>query len=108
MPPLLAEYAAWPRWPSNAAILAVLMMTPRWPPSTSGVFWYIICAASRITLNVPPTFTYAHAVNLADVKVGEFACKFILVPLILALQFQHRSNLKTSKKTSKHTKQLFL
>ncbi len=28
MAPLLAEYAAWPIWPSNAAQLAVLIMTP--------------------------------------------------------------------------------
>jgi hypothetical protein len=31
MPPLLAEYAAWPIWPSNAATLAVEISTPRSP-----------------------------------------------------------------------------
>lgn len=43
--------------PSNAATLAVLMMTPRCP-SASGAFLPIIPAARRITLNVPIRFTW--------------------------------------------------
>ena len=52
MPPLEEEYAAWPTWPSYAAIDAVLMITPRWPCS-SGSVSAIRSAASAITLNVP-------------------------------------------------------
>ena len=51
MPPLDAEYAAWPIWPSNAATEAVLTITPR-PPSTGSVA-AIAAAARRITLKVP-------------------------------------------------------
>lgn len=43
-------------WPSKAATLAVLMMTPRWPP-WSGSFWPISPATRRITLKVPKRFT---------------------------------------------------
>lgn len=84
MPPLEAEYAACPTWrrsgghrwegldkslkrhkpcpclhtwPSKAATLAVLMMTPRWPP-WSGSFWPISPATRRITLKVPRRFTW--------------------------------------------------
>lgn len=83
MPPLEAEYAACPTWrrsgghrgqgpnksprhkpcpcshtwPSKAAMLAVLMMTPRWPP-WSGSFWPISPATRRITLKVPVRFTW--------------------------------------------------
>ena len=35
MPPLEAEYAAWPIWPSKAATEAVLTITPRSSPSGS-------------------------------------------------------------------------
>ncbi|TNN32159.1 hypothetical protein EYF80_057684 [Liparis tanakae] len=83
MPPLEAEYAAWPTcrgarsqrvetWsdqsdrkassrsqvtcPSKAATLAVLMMQPRWP-SASGSFFPISPTARRITLKVPAMFT---------------------------------------------------
>ena len=84
MPPLEAEYAAWPTWreegqqnkeenrskhqviylmcvfnstcPSKAATLAVLMMQPRCP-SASGSFFPISPTARRITLKVPPMFT---------------------------------------------------
>ena len=56
MPPLDAAYAGWPIWPSNAAIDAVLMMTPR-SPASSGAFSVITAAASRITLNVPTRLT---------------------------------------------------
>ena len=44
-------------WPSKAATLAVLMMTPRWPP-WSGSFWPISPATRRITLKVPMRFTW--------------------------------------------------
>ena len=57
IPPLEAEYAAWPRCPSNAATLAVLMITPR-VPSTSGSLVAISSAKTRIQLNEPTKFTY--------------------------------------------------
>ena len=50
-PPLDAEYAAWPIWPSNAATDAVLTMTPRSSPI--GSVLAMRSAPSRITLNVP-------------------------------------------------------
>ena len=56
MPPFDAAYAGWPIWPSNAAIDAVLMMTPR-SPLGSGVFCAMAAAASRITLKVPTRLT---------------------------------------------------
>ena len=37
MPPFDAAYAAWPTWPSYAAMEAVLTMTPRWPCSSGSV-----------------------------------------------------------------------
>jgi hypothetical protein len=37
MPPFDEAYATWPTWPSNAAIDAVLTMTPRWPFSSGSV-----------------------------------------------------------------------
>ncbi len=52
IPAFEAEYAACPIWPSNAAIEAVLMITPRSSPSP-GVLPVIAAAARRITLNVP-------------------------------------------------------
>ena len=51
MPPLDAEYAAWPICPSNAAIDAVLTMTPRSSPTRSS--WLMRSAARRMTLKVP-------------------------------------------------------
>ncbi len=54
-PPLDAEYAAWPIWPSNAATDAVLTMTPRSSPS--GSVLAMRSAASRSTLNVPIRLT---------------------------------------------------
>ena len=51
MPALAAEYATWPIWPSNAAIDAVLMITPR--SSSSGSFLLMCHACSRLRLNVP-------------------------------------------------------
>ena len=36
-PPLEAEYAAWPIWPSNAATLAMLTIAPRSPLSVGSV-----------------------------------------------------------------------
>ena len=49
-PPLAAEYGSWPIWPSNAAIEAVLMMTPR-APFSSGSWRAMAAAACRMTLN---------------------------------------------------------
>ena len=54
-PPLDAEYAAWPIWPSKAATDAVLTMTPR--SSSIGSVLAIRSAASRSTLNVPIRLT---------------------------------------------------
>ncbi len=54
-PPLDAEYAAWPIWPSKAAAEAVLTTTPR-SPSTGSVC-IIAAAASRMTLKVPTRLT---------------------------------------------------
>ncbi len=54
-PPLEALYAAWPIWPSNAAIEAVLTITPR--SSSSGSCSVIAAAASRSTLKVPTRLT---------------------------------------------------
>ena len=54
-PPLDAEYAAWPIWPSNAATEAVLMMTPRSSPI--GSFLAMRSADRRSTLNVPIRLT---------------------------------------------------
>ena len=54
-PPLDAEYAAWPIWPSNAATEAVLMMTPRSSPI--GSFLAMRSADRRNTLNVPIRLT---------------------------------------------------
>ena len=51
MPPLLAAYAAWPIWPSNAATLAVMITIPRSP--SSGSLSIMVAAASRSTLKVP-------------------------------------------------------
>ena len=56
MAPLLAEYAACPIWPSNAATLAVFTTTPRWL-SAVGAFFPISPTARRITLNEPTAFT---------------------------------------------------
>ena len=52
IPPFAAEYAAWPIIPSNAAIDAVMITTPR-SLSSSGSSFDICAAARRITLNVP-------------------------------------------------------
>ncbi len=51
-PPLEAEYAAWPIWPSNAATEAVFTITPR-SPTAFGVPLAMAIAASRIMLKVP-------------------------------------------------------
>ena len=51
-PPLDAEQAACPIWPSKAATVAVLTITPR-TPSSFGSFSIMIGAASRMGLNVP-------------------------------------------------------
>ena len=51
-PPFDAEYAAWPIWPSNAAIDAVLTMTPR-SPSAFASFDCMRKAASLDTRNEP-------------------------------------------------------
>ena len=51
MPPLLAAYAAWPIWPSNAATLAVMITNPRSP--SIGSLSIMAAAASRSTLKVP-------------------------------------------------------
>ena len=48
-PPLEAEYAVWPIWPSKAAIDAVMTTAPR-SPSASGSFAAIASAASRSTV----------------------------------------------------------
>ena len=56
-PPLEAEYAIWPIWPSNAATEAVLMTTPRWPDSSTVSVLAIASAARRITLKVPSRLT---------------------------------------------------
>ena len=49
MPPLLEEYAACPTWPSKAAALAVLTMTPRSSPTRLGL---ASCARRRARMNV--------------------------------------------------------
>ena len=51
-PPLDAEYAAWPIWPSKAATLAMFTIAPR-SPSRSGSSLLISVAASRIASKVP-------------------------------------------------------
>jgi hypothetical protein len=51
-----AEYAACPICPSNAAIDAVVTITPRSPPA-SGALSTMAPAASRIMLNMPTRFT---------------------------------------------------
>ena len=61
-PPLEAEYATWPIWPSKAAIEAVLMITPRLPAS-SGALDAIGCEAWRSTSKVPIRFTWITRVN---------------------------------------------
>ncbi len=57
MAPFDDAYAAWPICPSNAAMLAVLTITPRSP--SSGSCPAVRCAARRVTLNVPTTFTWS-------------------------------------------------
>ena len=52
MPPLDAEYAAWPICPSNAATLAMFTIAPRSPVSV-GSSLLISVAASRIASKVP-------------------------------------------------------
>ena len=55
-PALLAEYAAWPICPSNAATDAVFTITPLSPVSGSASFCDIARAHNRNTLNVPIKF----------------------------------------------------
>ncbi len=50
--PLDDAYAAWPTCPSNAAMLAVLMTTPRWPVSSGSVAAMASAATAR-TVNEP-------------------------------------------------------
>src|SRR5580692_5241420 len=57
MPPLDAEYAAWPTWPSNAATDAMLTMAPRVPSASDGCVLAIAAAAWRSMLNVPSRLT---------------------------------------------------
>ena len=67
-PPFDAEYAAWPIWPSNAAIDAVFTITPR-SPSSPGAFADIACAAAFATLNEPTRFTRT-VVSNCDSGIG--------------------------------------
>ena len=53
MPPLDAEYAIWPVWPSRPAIEAVLMTTPRCPSLSAGGVFAMAAAAMRMRLKVP-------------------------------------------------------
>src|SRR5688572_5583856 len=50
--PLVAEYAAWPTWPSNAATDEVWMITPR-SPSAPGAFDCMMAAAALSHRKVP-------------------------------------------------------
>jgi len=61
-PPLDAEYAAWPIWPSKAATDAVFTITPR-SPSTPGALCWIKAAAALATLKLPTRLTITVAWN---------------------------------------------
>ena len=52
-PPLDAEYAAWPIWPSKAATEARLTIAPRSPDASSGSVRPIAVAAIRMASKVP-------------------------------------------------------
>ena len=53
MPPLDAEYASWPVWPSRPAIDAVLITTPRCPSASAGSVRAMAAAPMVIRLKVP-------------------------------------------------------
>src|SRR5213594_1928035 len=80
MPPLDAEYAAWPICPSNAATEAVLMTTPR-SPSRLGAFCAMWTAASRMQLKVPIRFTVMTRVNSSSFAGPDLPSVFMAVPM---------------------------
>jgi hypothetical protein len=57
MPPLLAEYAACPIWPSKAAMEASVTMAPRLPASSTGAVRPMAVAARRMQLKAPTRLT---------------------------------------------------
>ena len=53
IPPLEAEYAAWPIWPSKAATEAVLMIAPRTPSLFTGSFNVLRLCVEQMAKNAP-------------------------------------------------------
>ena len=65
IPPLLAEYAACPICPSNAAMEATLTIRPR-SPSERGSLAAITAAALRVTSKAPIRLTLMTDSNMSS------------------------------------------